>query len=167
MDRAGHQTRCQTVEIIVAASKNDFAHGRVVRQHTDNELTVEQIADIRRWPETKRLKLANPIRASDAGNHPTPAGREIRSHRHSNVTKTDKADFAHDRRTVGRPRAAPALMRQILGGFSEGDSGTGFVLGHSGSWSGATARSNARLATDTPRYLIASGLCACLGLPRV
>jgi len=55
------------------------------------------------------------------------------------VTETDKADFAHDRRTAGRSSAAPALVKRILGCTSEGDSGAGFVLGHGGSWPSASA----------------------------
>ena len=42
-----HQTRGQTVEIVVAATKHDLAHGIVVWQHTDHELAVEQVTDIR------------------------------------------------------------------------------------------------------------------------
>ena len=166
MDRAWHQTRCKTAKVIVVATKHDFAHGGVVRQHADNELAVEQIAHIGRRLETQCFELAHPIRASDIGEHPSSGGREVRCHCRSHVTETDKADFARDRPTDGRPRAASLFVRQIFEWASEGNRGTGFVLGHDSSWPGATARSDAQLATDTSRYLIANGFGACLGLPR-
>jgi hypothetical protein len=97
MDRAGHQTGRKTVKNVVTATEHDFAHGGIVRQHANNELTVEQISDIGRWPETECLKLADPIPVSDIGEHPSPRCREIRRHCRSHVTETDKADFARDR----------------------------------------------------------------------
>src|SRR5881227_3933775 len=96
MDCAGHQTRGQTVETDVPATEHDFAHGIVVRQHADDNLAVEQIANIGRRSETECLKPADLVRAADIGDHPSPGGCEVRGHRRSHVTKADKADFAYD-----------------------------------------------------------------------
>jgi hypothetical protein len=94
MDRAGHQTRGKTVDIIVAATEYDFAHGLVVRQHADDDLAVEQVTDIRCGSETEPLKLADLIRAADVGDHPTSGGREICGHRRSHVAKADETNIA-------------------------------------------------------------------------
>src|SRR2546423_14021867 len=166
MYRAGHQTRSKTIESIITATEHDFVPGIVVRQHADDELAIEQIADVGRRPETERLKFANLIRTPDIRDHPSSGSREVRGHCRSHVPQADKADFTYERRPTDRFRAAPALERWALGQTSEGERRTGFVLGHGGSWPTASAPAGARFATDTSRYLVMSGFCACPSLPR-
>jgi hypothetical protein len=72
MDRARHQARGQTVEIVVPVTEHDFAHGGVVRQHADNYITIEQVTDISCGPETDGLKLADSIRTTDIGDYRAP-----------------------------------------------------------------------------------------------
>ncbi len=165
MDCAGHQTRGQTVETDVPATEHDFAHGIVVRQHADDNLAVEQIADIGRRSETECLKPADLVRAADIGDHPSPGGCEVRGHRRSHVTKPDKADFAHDRPVTSGSSVA-SLARQIPGCTCEGKRRAWLVLGHGGSWPAAAAPFDAHLATDTSRYLATSASRPCLNLPR-
>src|SRR5216684_2532768 len=132
MDRAGHHTRGQTVEVNISATKHDFARGIVVRQHADDDLAVEQVTDIRCGPETERLKPAYLIPAADICDYPSSGGREVCGHRGSHVTKADKTDFTRHRRPAGQFRAASTLARRILGCTSEGDRAAGLVLGHRG-----------------------------------
>src|SRR5437879_11916548 len=100
MYRAGHQTRSKTIESIITATEHDFADGIVVRQHADDELAIEQIADVGRRPETKRLKFANLIRTPDIRDHPSSGSREVSGHCRSHMPQADKADFAYDQ--IGR-----------------------------------------------------------------
>ena len=150
MDRAGHQTRGQTVETIVAATEHDFAHGIVVRQHADDDLAVEQVADIRCGAETERLKLADLIRAADIGDHPSSGGGEVCGHRRSHVTKADKADFAHGRRATGQFSAGWTLVGRTSGCICEGKRGTGLVPGHWDSCPRVTASSDAQMRRTHP-----------------
>src|SRR5258705_8050444 len=133
MDRAGHQPPGKTVKADLFAAEHDFAHGSVIRQHADDELAVEQIIDIRRWPETGRLELADLIRAANIGDYPAPRRHEVCSHRRSHVTKADKADFTLQRPASGRSGAAPTLARRNPGCACEAGSGVGLVLGHKAS----------------------------------
>jgi len=97
------------------AAEHDFAHGGVIRQHADDELAVEQVIDIRRWPETGRLVLADLIRAANIGDYPTPRRHEVCSHRRSHVTKADKTDFTLQRPASGRSAAAATLASRNPG----------------------------------------------------
>jgi len=134
VDRAGHETRGQTVEIVIAVAEHDFAYGIIVRQHADDDVTVEQIADIRRRIETERLEFTELIRAADICDHPSSGGGEIRGHRPSHVAKTDKADFSQ-RRPSGGSRVCAAGVREGRNfGCTYGDGwSASFVLGHQGS----------------------------------
>src|ERR1700736_159423 len=108
MDCAGHQTRRQALRIIGPTAEHDLAHGIVIGQHADHDLAVEQVADVRGWPETERLKLGELIGAADIGDH-GPSGRyQVCGHCRSHVTKADEADIAHERREAGL-RAASTL----------------------------------------------------------
>jgi len=100
MDRAGHQTGGQTAETDVLATAHDFAHGIVVWQHADNDLAVQEVAEISRRSQTWRLKAGDLVRAADIGNHPSSGANEVGGHRHSHMTKADKADFAQHRPTA-------------------------------------------------------------------
>src|SRR5437763_10556671 len=101
MYRAGHQTRSKTIESIITATEHDFAHGIVVRQHADDELAIEKIADVGRRPETERRKFANLIRTPDIRDHPSSGSREIRGHCRCHVPQANKADTGYDRRAAG------------------------------------------------------------------
>jgi hypothetical protein len=69
-------------------------HGIVIRQHTDDDLAVEQVTDIRCGPETACLELADLIRATDIGNHLQSLGREVPGHRRAHAAKANKTDFS-------------------------------------------------------------------------
>jgi hypothetical protein len=109
MDCAGHQTRGQTVEANLPATEHNFAHDFVVRQHADDDVAVEQIANVRGGPQTECLKLADPIRAADMGDHLSSLGREVCGHRRSHAAEADKSNFAQRRRAGGQFRNASAL----------------------------------------------------------
>ncbi len=100
MDRAGHQTCGQTIDTNITATAHDFAHGVVVWQHADDDLAVQEVAEISRRPETGRLKTGDLVRSADIGNHPSSGASKVGGHRHSHMTKADKADFAQHRPTA-------------------------------------------------------------------
>jgi hypothetical protein len=124
MDRAGHQTRGQALKIIVAAAEHDLAHGIVIGQHADHDLAVEQVADVRRGPETERLKLGELISAADAGDHGPSGGCEVCCHCGSHVTKANETYFAHDWRKAESRIVSTLTWRN----FSKRRAG--FTLGH-------------------------------------
>jgi len=102
-------------------------------------LAVEQVAEIRRRPETGRLKPGDLVRAADIGDHPSSGGHEVSGHRRSHAAKSDKTDFAQRRLAASQLCVPSKLARQILGCTSEGRGRAGLVLGHGGSWPSATA----------------------------
>src|SRR5258708_8751546 len=118
-----------------------FAYGIVVRQHADDDVTVKQVADIRRRVETERLEFTELIRAADICDHPSSGGREVCGHRPSHVTKADKSDFAQRRRSGGRRFCAAGVRKGWNFGYTSGDNWrASFLFGHQGSWSPAAAR---------------------------
>src|ERR1700719_2609491 len=108
MDRTGHQTRRQALRIIGPTAEHDLAHCIVIGQHADHDLAVEQVADVRGWLETERLKLGELISAADISDHGPSGGCEVCGHCRSHVAKADEADIAHERREAGL-RAASLL----------------------------------------------------------
>src|SRR5258705_7688439 len=77
-------------------------------------LAVEQVAEIRRRPETGRLKPGDLVRAADIGDHPSPGGHEVSGHRRSHAAKSDKTDFAQRRLAASQLSVTSKLPRQIL-----------------------------------------------------
>jgi IS5 family transposase len=124
MDRAGYQTRGQALKTIVTTAEHDLAHGIVIGQHADHDLAAEQVADVRRGPETERLKLGELIGAADIGDHGPSGGCKVCGHCRSHVTKADETYIAHERREAGL-RAALTLTWQNFGKRR-----AGFTLGH-------------------------------------
>jgi hypothetical protein len=124
MDCAGHQTRGQALKIVVATAEHDLAHSIVIGQHADHDLAVEQVADVRRGPQTERLKLAELIGAADVGDHGPSGGCEVCGHCRSHVTKADEAYIAHERREAGLRAASTLVWRNF------GKRRAGFTLGH-------------------------------------
>jgi hypothetical protein len=82
-------------------TENGLEHGIIVGQHGDDDLAIEQVADVRCGPETQRRKLRYLIGATEKCNYRASSGREICSHRRSHATKTDQPYFAHDRPATG------------------------------------------------------------------
>jgi len=95
---AGHQSRRKTVDAKVLTPKYDVANSGIVRQHADDDRTIEQLGDIRRGLETERRELVHLVGATNIRDHPKSGGGKVCGHRRSHVTKTDKADFTLHRR---------------------------------------------------------------------
>jgi hypothetical protein len=99
--------------------RHDFAHRRIVRQHADDDVAIEQVGEIRRRFDTERRQLAHLLCAANMSNHSVAEGDEICRHRRAHATKADKSDPAlHCHASDGRG----------LGMRFEGKGGV--VLGH-------------------------------------
>ena len=81
----------------ICLSKRDIENGVVVRQHADDDIAVEKIGDIRRWPETKCSELVHAVRPTDIGDDLPSDGGKVCGHCRAHATEADKADFAQFR----------------------------------------------------------------------
>ena len=92
MNGSGSQTLGKATEPNLFATEYDFANGGVVRQHADDNLTVEEVNDIRCGLEAKRRELGLLLRTTDIGDNPMSGGGKICRHRRAHLTKADKTD---------------------------------------------------------------------------
>src|ERR1700723_3199375 len=97
MDRPWHQPGGKTIERMVLAAKNNLSYRVVVGQHADDELAVEQVADIRRGREAERLEFGPLAFAPNIGAHRPPGGREVCGHRRAHAPKPYDPYLTHDR----------------------------------------------------------------------
>jgi len=69
MNGPGSQALGKATERNLFATEYDFANGGVVRQHADDDLTVEEVSDIRCGLEAKRRELGLLLRTTDIGDN--------------------------------------------------------------------------------------------------
>jgi hypothetical protein len=100
MNCARHQAQGKTIDAEVLTPKYDVANSIVVRQHADDDLAFEQVADIRCGLETDCRQLAHPVRPTYICDHPISGGGKVCGHHRAHVTETDKADCALHQRAV-------------------------------------------------------------------
>ena len=99
MNCAALQSGGETLDAVAFAAKDHVPNGGVVGQHADDDLAVEQPAEVHRGLKTQRSELLHLIRVADIGDDPAPGGDQVRRHRCPHVTEADKADFTFDRQS--------------------------------------------------------------------
>jgi hypothetical protein len=123
MHRAGHEAGSQTIEFeLVAPAKDDIMNGRVIRQHTDDDVAFEQIPDLERRLHAERGKLFGAIWLPDIGGNPAAAGGQVSCHHAAHTTEPDKPDATLDRlatasrlnRSIVRRRAGHCCRIDVL-----------------------------------------------------
>src|ERR1700728_1710632 len=92
MDRAGFKARRQAFESGVLPTKHYFTYGVVVRQHADNNITIEQIGEVRRRLETDCRKLGRLLWATDICDDLETTGGKICGHCCAHMAKSDEAN---------------------------------------------------------------------------
>src|SRR3977135_4723472 len=77
MNRARHQSKGKTIEAEIGTPEHDVTNSRIVRQHADDDLAVEQVADIRCGIETERSEPVYLIGATDIRDHAMSCPGEV------------------------------------------------------------------------------------------
>jgi hypothetical protein len=115
MNGTAPQSCGKTAVAVNRRSDYDLANGAVVRQHADDDLAIEQIAEIHRGLETERDELFHLVRPTDVGDYPTSGGGEIAGHRRPHVAEADKSDFGLRRQAAACSGAAASVEGCGLG----------------------------------------------------
>src|SRR5882762_522501 len=166
MNRARHQPKGKTVEAEIGTPEHDVMNSRIVRQHADDDLAVEKVADIRCGIETERSEPVYLVGATDIRDHAMSGCGEIHGHRRAHVTKPDKADLTLRRPARVQSRTASLLDRPGVGWSGQDERGARIVLAHRAPFDHALMR---RPAHSDPairtRPDVATGRCpACRSL---
>src|ERR1700734_734153 len=98
MDGAALQALNEAVESVRFAAEHYFANGIVVRQHADNDLTIEEIGHGRCGLEAEGGELAHLLRPTARCDHLNPIGGKVGGHCHAHMAESDKANSAFSRR---------------------------------------------------------------------
>jgi hypothetical protein len=102
MNSAAFQSRGETSDAKVFLPKYDVTNRGVVRQHADDDISVEEVCDFRRGLKAERREFIHLIWATDVCNHPMSGGGKVCGHRLPHVTETDKANAPEPRQAAGR-----------------------------------------------------------------
>ncbi len=91
MDRARRQAGDQSLDLL--APERDLAHGRVVRQHGDDDFALEYVGEIGGGFEPERQQRAHLLRTAHAGDPPVAGGSQILGHGGTHSAKSHKSNL--------------------------------------------------------------------------
>ena len=89
---------------MIPSSEDHLANDHVIRQHGDDELTIEQVGDIGRRHDVQGFQLSL-FRPTNVADHAPAGGRKISRHRRSHPTKADESHLTGVYRAPAPTRA--------------------------------------------------------------
>ena len=104
MDRARRQAGSESLDPL--APERDVAHGRVVRQHGDDDFAIEHVGEISGGFEPERQECAHLLRTAHAGDHRVAGGGQILGHGGTHSAKSHKSNLTWRGAALGASIAA-------------------------------------------------------------